>query len=107
MDMRAEEEFGKRDFTKLQDPRLSTQREIDDHNLTHLPYKSWCAHCIAGKGKVAHHTKQDWKDGLPELHLDYCFLSTEGSPLATILVAKEKQTKMSLSTVVPLKGASI
>ena len=36
--------------------------------------------------------------GLPELHCDYCFLSTEGSPLATVLVAKEKNTRMTLAT---------
>ena len=62
---------------------------------------------MSGKGKVAPHFKQVRKDGLPELHLDYCFLSTEGNPLATVLVAKEKQTKMTLATVVPMRGASI
>jgi len=46
-------------------------------------------------------------DGLTEIHFDYCFMSTEGNPLATILVAKEKATKMSMATVVPLKGGSI
>ena len=46
-------------------------------------------------------------DGLTEIHFDYCFMSTEGNPLATILVAKEKASKMSMATVVPLKGGSI
>ena len=34
-------------------------------------------------------------------------MSTEGNPLATILVAKEKTSKMSMATVVPMKGGSI
>ena len=34
-------------------------------------------------------------------------MSTHGSPLATILVAREKSTKMNLATVVPMKGASV
>ena len=34
-------------------------------------------------------------------------MSTHGSPLATILVAREKSTKMTLATVVPMKGASV
>ena len=42
-----------------------------------------------------------------EVHFDYCFMSTEGGPLATILVAREKGTKMTMATVVPMKGASI
>ena len=60
-----------------------------------------------GKGKAAPHYKQDRDDGLPELHIDYCFMATENKPLATILVAKETTSKMVMATVVPMKGASI
>ena len=42
-----------------------------------------------------------------EAHFDYCFMSTHDSPLATILVAREKSTRMTLATVVPMKGASV
>ena len=42
-----------------------------------------------------------------EVRFDYCFMSTHGSPLCTILVAKEKSSKMTLATVVPMKGASL
>ena len=42
-----------------------------------------------------------------EAHLDYCFMSTHGSPMCTILVAKEKSSKMTLATMVPMKGASL
>ena len=38
--------------------------------------------------------------------MNYCFLKTEGCPLATILFAKEKGTKMVMATVVPMEGAS-
>jgi len=62
---------------------------------------------VAGKGKVETHFRQTRTDALSELHCDYCFLSAEGSPLATVLVAKEKITRMTLSTVVPMKGASV
>ena len=44
---------------------------------------------------------------MPEIHLDYCFMSTHGSPMCTILVAKEKSSKMTLATMVPMKGASV
>ena len=42
-----------------------------------------------------------------EVCFDYCFMSTHGSPMWTILVAKEKSSKMILATVVPMKGASL
>ena len=62
---------------------------------------------MAGKGKVVPRFRQPTTDGLPELHCDYCFLSTEGSPVATVLVAKEKNTRMTLATVFPMTGASV
>ena len=32
----------------LRDPGVPTQAEIDEHDPTHLPFRSWCEHC---KGK--------------------------------------------------------
>ena len=46
---------------------------------------------------------QPREDGLPEIHTNYCFMSTEGNPLATISVARETATKMTMATVVPMK----
>lgn len=102
-----EEESGMRKQKRLQDPRLPTAAEVEGHEFTHIPYHNWCAFCVTGKGKAACHRKRERKDGMPEIHMDYSFLSTEGSPLATVLVAKEMQTKMMLSTVVPMKGGSV
>ena len=28
-------------------PITPSKREIETHNLTHLPYRSWCKHCVA------------------------------------------------------------
>ena len=30
-------------------PLLPTKAEIDEHYPLHLNYRSWCAHCVAGK----------------------------------------------------------
>eukprot|EP00971_Amphidinium_carterae_P147634 2926253-Amphidinium_carterae.2 len=38
-------------------PTLPTQQEIDEHNLTHLPYRDWCKHCVQGKSKSQHHQR--------------------------------------------------
>ena len=37
-------------FKRAQDPRKPSQSEGDQHNLTHLPYRSWCTHCVRGRG---------------------------------------------------------
>ena len=98
-----EQEYGVRNPSKLLDPKLPTKKDVDEHILTHLPYRNWCQYCVEGKGKMAPHFKQQARtDGLTEIHFDYCFMSTEGNPLATILVAKENASKMSMATVAPM-----
>ena len=105
--MDQEEEFGARNPRKLPDPKLPSKDEVEKHYLTHLPFRNWCEYCIKGKGKTAPHYQQEKRDdGLPEVHFDYCFMITHGSPMCTILVAREKSSKMTLATVVPMKGTS-
>ena len=97
-----EREFGLRNPRKLQDPKLPSKKEVEDHNLVgHMPYRNWCTFCVMGRWKGTPHRKQSREDGLPELHLDYCFVGTKDGPKATILVAKETISKMVLATMVP------
>ena len=63
--MPRQEEFGVRNPRKLLDPKLPTEKEVEEHNLTHLPYRNWCPHCVAGKGKAASHFKKVRVGGLP------------------------------------------
>ena len=40
LEMPEEEQFGTRNPRKMLDPKLPSQREIEEHNLTHLPYRN-------------------------------------------------------------------
>ena len=103
-----EEDAGVRKPVKVADPKLPTQTEIDEHNLTHLPFRNWCRHCIRGKERSADHRVEARHDGMAEVHMDYCFMNTaDGEVKHTILVAREKFTRMTLATEVPMKGASV
>ena len=31
-------------------PYTPTRAEIYEHEVTHLPYRSWCRHCVHGRG---------------------------------------------------------
>ena len=33
----------------LHDPGQPTQTQLEDHRVDHLPYRSWCPECVAGK----------------------------------------------------------
>ena len=92
---------------KMQDPKLPSPEEEKEHMLTHLPYRSWCVHCVRGKGRAMDHRRQGEGDRrVPEVHLDYCFLgtATDARP-KTVLVAKDRESRMVMASLVPSKGA--
>ena len=37
-------------------PYQPTQSEKDDHELTHANYRTWCEHCVNGKGLEIKHS---------------------------------------------------
>ena len=88
-------------------PPLPSTEEVEEHNLTHLPFRNWCSHCVRGTGRSADYRVHQRDDGLPELHMDYCFLGTDGEATETVLVVRERPHRMTMSTIVPMKGASV
>ena len=44
-------------WRRIGDPRLPTEKEVEEHNLTHVPYRNWCPHCVRGLGKDLDHRK--------------------------------------------------
>ena len=63
----------------LRDPGAPTKRELEEHNITHLPFRSWCQHCVAGKAQDRPHkmNKSAQMDKqLPEVVFDYGFCSS-------------------------------
>ena len=40
---------------RLIDPRLPTEEEVAQHELTHLPHRNWCPACVKAKGKDLDH----------------------------------------------------
>jgi hypothetical protein len=60
----------------LPQPNVPSKAEYDRHQITHLPYRSWCPHCIRGRGKNAAHRKLDKEivRTIPRLCVDYSFV---------------------------------
>ena len=54
-----------------------TQREKEEHFVSHYPFRSWCEHCIRGKAKAMRHVKVDHSDEtVPVISADYCFMNS-------------------------------
>ena len=96
---------GNRKVARKHEPRQPSQQEKEEHEMTHLPFRSWCRHCIMMRGREEDCRKSmEEERQVPKVHLDYMFMGDEkeGETLA-FLVARERETRAVLSTVVPRK----
>ena len=58
----------------LPGPHEPTAQERATHELTHLPYRSWCTVCVQAKEKELQHRRQS-TEKQPVIQLDYHFLT--------------------------------
>ena len=89
-----------------------SKEEVESHNLTHLPYRSWCPHCVKGKAKRRHHRRRPngSESEIPVISVDYMWMKgrkgdgedeNKGNP---ILVMHCSESKLIWSKVVLMKG---
>ena len=102
------EEEEARDSCVPRDPGAPTEAEVERHNVTHMPFRSWCPACVEGKARDKHHHKAEaqGEKEVPEIVFDYCFLGSEGEETIAIQVARDRRTRMIFAHVVPKKGFS-
>ena len=85
-DLEGEEDSGEvRSARRIAQPRLPSETERREHELTHCPYRSWCEHCVRGQGSEYHHstvTGAAADDEIPRVILDYCFFTEDASRVA-------------------------
>ena len=57
-----------------------TRSEMEEHAVTHTPYRPWCTHCAEGKGQeVGHFRKRDRDPSrVPLISFDYAGVSDNG-----------------------------
>ena len=100
-----EEEGGR--MRNIGDPRMPSAKEVEEHNITHVPYRNWCPHCVRGRGKELDHRRALEDDRkVREFSFDYCFPGDEKGSKITVLVGRERVTGMTMASVVPVKGTS-
>ena len=39
------------------DPGRPSRKEIEEHEVTHMPFRSWWPHCVRGRGQATPHPK--------------------------------------------------
>ena len=100
------EEARKPNTKKL--PQQATQEEIDHHNVTHLPFRSWCQHCVRGKAADDDHKRHSPTvvAGDAKWAMDYFFLTRADEPnqMKAVLNCMDMQSGATFAAVVH-KGA--
>ena len=100
----------------LPQPAVPTEAEVQQHALTHVPFRAWCRYDVAGKARQVGHRSllpQDRERGLPVVQLDYAIIRAiaadgEEAPRAwaTCLAMVHVGTGMVLTAAAAHKGKS-
>ena len=92
-------------------PKDPTRKEREEHELTHMPFRSWCEDCVKSRARNAHHRKKLDKDPLDEVkvarvHMEYFFMSREDESASSnpLFVMADEKSGARYSRAVGKKG---
>ena len=96
----------------VRDPGQPTREEREHHELTHLPFRPWCEHCVAGRAPNDPHPRRapQEHEGPPRVSVDYGFVGEragddeEVDAKRTILVMKVEGCGAVMARCVKGKG---
>ncbi len=99
----------------MRDLGMPTRKEVQEHRIFHIPYRSWCPHCVRGRGKEDHHRKVDRSDQVHSLiSIDYAFtngkrkedvdIDNEIRDGGAVLIVHDARSKTTYAHPVPAKG---
>ena len=81
-------------------PQQPTGQERREHNLTHLPYRSWCSICVESKGRANNHPQQKTSK-LQVVQCDSAYINIHAKKqVIPALTAIDVETGISMATMV-------
>ena len=85
----------------LPKPITPTRQQVEEHELTHMPYKVWCKHCVKTRGlndphrTLKHHFKGDV---CPMISMDFGFMKRhDEGKMMPFVVLRDHKTRMTFS----------
>ena len=72
-----EEEEETRTPVKARTPHRVSQKEREDHEILHTPYREWCKYCVRARAKNSQHraqSKGDKNTEVPRISIDSFFM---------------------------------
>ena len=97
--------------TGKKSPKDPTRKQKEEHERTHLPYRSWCEDCVRSRARNAPHHKKAPDDPpeeikVPRIHMDYFFMSREDEAASSnpMLVIVDERSGSRYARLVGRKG---
>lgn len=44
--------------TSITVPYTPSLKDVEEHNLTHIPFRAWCVHCVKARGLEGQHRQK-------------------------------------------------
>ena len=89
-------------------PVAPTRAEREAHEVCHLPYATWCQHCVVGCSQNDPHRKlkkHDDENVVPVVSIDFAFAKkAEQEGTSPVLVVRDHKTRMTFAHPVPGKS---
>ena len=95
-------------------PIAPTAKMVEEHNVSHLPFRSWCSACVRGRAKALPHGRVPDKEDeqIPTMSVDYGFFGAPGElpggsvggAELPVLIVTDRRSKSIWSHPVPSKG---
>ena len=85
-------------------------REIEEHNRTHIPFRSWCKFCVSARApNLPHRAWNPDRSAIKnEIAADCCFpRDVSGGPSQPVLVGRDRRTGMFFAHAVLYNGAGV
>ena len=62
----------------MRKPEEPTQKEFEDHMISHMPFRAWCPHCVKGRAKSEPHPvkKEKAEEVIPVISMDYMWMKS-------------------------------
>ena len=60
-------------------PTMPSAAEVEEHRITHIPYRCWCRDCVMGRGLGEQRGRNTGRShDVPRLGIDYWYITSGG-----------------------------
>jgi len=109
-----DEDEGADKIKPIANPKLPTRKMVEEHERAqHIPYRSWCAHCVRGQARNDAHRRrldqeeEEVKNRKPIISMDYMYMDVEYKRQQDETYGEKKRGKTPILVIVDSKRKAV